>query len=143
MSVCELPGTLVVAGVVVVVPPCMLVVVVPPGMLVVVVPPGIVVVVVTGAVVVVVTGIPPAQFMWQSRQLPVMLGECRSTKLQAPGLPWGWHTTHLSAVTLPGPGVPAWHCAQLVCPEGAGRLCIRRLFVEEKSVGWQTTHWLI
>ena len=96
----EFPGPVVVAGVVVVVPPGMLVVVVPPGMLVVVVLPGIVVVVPAAVVVVVVTRLPPAQFMWQSRQLPVMLGECRSTILQAPGLPWGWHTAHLSAVTF-------------------------------------------
>ena len=123
MSVWELPGTLVVAGVVVVVPP---------GMLVVVELPDIVVVVVPAAVVVVVDGVPPAQFMWQSRQLPVMLGECRSTILQAPGLPWGWHTTHLSAVTLPGPGVPSWHCEQLLCPV---RLCRRRSLVEENDVG--------
>jgi hypothetical protein len=66
IAVCELPGTLVVTGVVVVVPP---------GILVVVVLPDVVVVVVPAAVVVVVVGIPPAQFMWQSRQLPVMPGE--------------------------------------------------------------------
>jgi hypothetical protein len=141
MSKWKLIGPVVVAGVVVVVvPPGMLVVVVPPGIVVVVVPPGIVVVVVTGAVVVVVDGVPPAQFMWQSRQLPVMLGECRSTKLQAPGFSWGWHTTHLSAVTLPGPGVPAWHCEQLVCP---GRLCRRWSLVELNDVGWHTTQLLI
>ena len=71
----EFPGPVVVAGVVVVVPPGMLVVVVPPGIVVVVVPPSMVVVVTGAVVVVVVTGLPPAQFMWQSRQLPVLLGE--------------------------------------------------------------------
>jgi hypothetical protein len=109
------------------------VVVVPLGMLVVVVPPGPLVVV--PEAVVVVTRDPPAQFMWQSRQLSMIFGECRSTILHLPGPLSGWQTEHLSAVTFPGPGVPAWHCAQFVCPEGVGRLCKRRGLVDENDEG--------
>jgi hypothetical protein len=116
------------------------VLVLPPPMLVEVLPPPVLVVVFEIIEVVVVIGAPPEQLLWQSRQLSLTSWACTSTILQSPVPLSGWHAEHLSAVTFL-PGVPfGWQLLQVLCPD---RLCMRRLFVELKSVGWHTTQLLI